>query len=575
MPLPRALRWGRAGTIITAIAVVAIVVSGVAIGQLVGSGIEARVAPPAERRNVARAEPVRAPASGFYWGAFRDGAPYDRTLIEQLEVDVGSRPSLVMWYHEWHGRQLFPTAEAIWLSERGIVPVISWEPWRPPVAFGELVVKQPAYTLARIAGGSFDRYIRAYADRVREYGGPLMLRPFHEMDGYWYPWSGLANGNTAADFVRAWRHVHDVFTAAGATNVTWVWSVNHVSVPDTPENDIANYWPGPRYVDWTGISGFNWGRASPLSAWKGIDATIGARYAQLLRYDKPIALMETGAPEIGGDKAAWITSTFARLGAAYPGIDAAIWYDRRDSNERDWRIDSSARSLAAFRAAVGRPPARRADAAWSTTLPGSDRGARPFSDAFSGTGFASTWRCTATQGIPAVAAAAGGRGTVVIGAGPHVSACLAGGEFANTDAAITVGWSAPSSGSRRNEAALLVRATHASRHYAFALSEGDGSAAVATIRRTAFGRIRDLATVRLPFVLEPGVMYRIAGRATTEADGVHLAMRVWRDGGAPPTGWSLTITDGGRERLARGQSGFALATDDGPITAWVDAMSVR
>lgn len=567
-------RRGRAGTIATALTVVVIVASGIAIGRQVGDGIEERVAPTPVRRNVARSEPVRPSASGFYWGAYRDGAPYDRTLIEDLERSVGRRPSLVMWYHEWHGGQIFPTAEAIWLSDRGIVPVISWEPWRPPVVFGDLVVEQPNYSLARIAGGAYDKYIRAYADRVREYGGPLMLRPFHEMDGYWYPWSGLANGNTPADFVRAWRHVHDVFNAAGATNVTWVWSVNHVSVPDTPENAIENYWPGDRYVDWTGISGFNWGRASPLSVWKGIDAVIGERYAELARYGKPIALMETGAPEIGGDKPAWITDTLATLGEAFPALDAVIWYDRRDSAERDWRIDSSAAALAAFHTAIARPYVRAADAAAATTTPGSSRGGAPFVDGFSGTALASHWVCTAVRGsLPAVQVGSG-RAAFQIAGGRSRSACLAGGEFANVEGALSVGWSSPGAGRTRNEAALLVRAAHTSRHYAFALTATEGRA-LATIRRTAFGRVRDLAQVRLPFAVEAGATYRIVGRARTAADGVRLAMRVWRLGSTVPTTWTLTVTDGGRERLARGRTGFALVSDDGPLTAWADGMSAR
>src|SRR5690349_24021953 len=42
-----------------------------------------------------------------------------------------------------------------------------------------------------------------------------------QMNGDWqFPWSAQLNGNTPADYIAAWRHVHDLFAQAGATNVT-------------------------------------------------------------------------------------------------------------------------------------------------------------------------------------------------------------------------------------------------------------------------------------------------------------------------------------------------------------------
>ena len=312
---------------------------------------------------------VLPPAAGdLYWGAFRDGAPYNTSLVTGLEDEVGRRPAVLMWYQEWAGQPDFPVADAAWLFERGIVPMVSWEPWQPPKVFGQLVVDQPKYRLKRIAGGAFDDYIRRYAGDIRDFGGPVLLRPFHEMDGFWYPWCGTVNGNTPADYIAAWRHIHDIFQEVGATNVTWVWSVNHVTVPDTPENQIEHYWPGRRYVDWIGVSGFNWGTASPLSVWKGFDGVMQERYDQLLGYHLPIMLTETGAPEVGGDKPAWIHDSFRDMVDHYPMLRAVVWYDKRDSGERDWRIDSSPAALRAFRAAVAGKHILSANAAQATAL---------------------------------------------------------------------------------------------------------------------------------------------------------------------------------------------------------------
>jgi hypothetical protein len=64
-------------------------------------------------------------------------------------------------------------------------------------------------------------------------------------------------------------------------------------------------------------------------------------------------IAETAASEYGGDKAAWITTGFARLQKDLPQVRAVIWFD--ENKETDWRINSSPRSLSAFRAVATSP----------------------------------------------------------------------------------------------------------------------------------------------------------------------------------------------------------------------------
>jgi mannan endo-1,4-beta-mannosidase len=306
---------------------------------------------------------VTAPPRGFvYWGVFTPGTPHLLGPLIAAEQRAGRRPAIALWYQAWAGRPAFPAAAAGRLARIGLVPMITWEPWRAPRVAGTLAVHQSRYRLSRIAAGAFDDYLRRYALAVRRYARPVMLRPFHEMDGDWYPWGGTVNGNRPAEFVAAWRHIHDVFTRVGADNVTWVWSVNAGSVPNRSGNQPKDYWPGGRYVDWIGISGFNWGAARNFGGWMSFDRIYRSRIGVLLRYHRPIALTEIAAPEVGGDKAAWITATFARL-AHYPRVRAVIWYDKRDSKLEDWRIQSSAKARAAFARAVAGRRVRSAPAA--------------------------------------------------------------------------------------------------------------------------------------------------------------------------------------------------------------------
>jgi hypothetical protein len=306
-----------------------------------------------------------APTGDIYWGVYVPGAPYRRDLLDRVEHLAGHRPAILMWYQQWFRQPAFPAADAAWLYRQGIVPMIAWEPWKPMEGPG--AVDQPRYRLSRIVAGAFDQYITQYARDVRRYGGPVMLRPLHEMNGNWYPWGGTVNGNTPAEYVAAWRHIYDLFQQAGASNVTWVWSPNHFSIPGTRENEITNYWPGSRYVDWIGLSAFNWGTSTDFGRWKPFDLMIHrSAYLALSAYDKPILLAETGSAEVGGDKAAWILDSFATAQASYSALRAIIWYDRKDSTLQDWRIDSSPAALDAFRRAISDRRVLSADAAHAT-----------------------------------------------------------------------------------------------------------------------------------------------------------------------------------------------------------------
>ena len=107
----------------------------------------------------------------------------------------------------------------------GAVPMIVWEPWERPLN-GYASPTQAGASVAAIASGRYNTYIRGWARALAQYRRPVLIKFMHEMNRSWYPWSIGVNGNTAAGYVRAWRHVHDLFRAAGATNVAWVWSLN-------------------------------------------------------------------------------------------------------------------------------------------------------------------------------------------------------------------------------------------------------------------------------------------------------------------------------------------------------------
>ena len=247
----------------------------------------------------------------------------------------------------------FDRVRAGWIRRRGAVPMITWLPCRD----GSLGAEQPEFSLRRINSGAFDDYLRHWAAGAAAWGHPLLLRFAPEMNGSWNPWSAGVNGNSAREFVRAWRHVHTVFEAAGASNVEWVWSPN-VVMRNSPA--LSSLYPGDRYVDWVGIDGYNWGTSQPWSRWQSFGGVFGRTLTSVRALTKrPLMLAEVASAERGGNKAAWISNFFRRL-RENPDILAFVWFNYR--KEADWRIGSSQSSRNAFAAGAAQRRVRGAAA---------------------------------------------------------------------------------------------------------------------------------------------------------------------------------------------------------------------
>ena len=118
------------------------------------------------------------------------------------------------------------------------------------------------------------------------------------------------SGNNAPLYVAAYRHIHDIFVAEGATNVIWAWCPNVTDV-DNSNATTMNYYPGDDYVDWTGVDGYNWG--STNGGWQTFQEVFRNIYPLLAAKGKPIIIGEMASTELGGDKAAWIDAIVPTL----------------------------------------------------------------------------------------------------------------------------------------------------------------------------------------------------------------------------------------------------------------------
>lgn len=207
------------------------------------------------------------PTRSLSRGVFTDGVPWDLTRLDLYESHLGHHDR-IGWFASFESP--FPAAEIRAVQARGSRPYIMWEPYDN--AAGRLLYGASSL-LPAINAGDYDDRITEWATGAAANGQAIDISFGHEMNGNWYGWAYLPdnywsnpapitdenlvghNGNTPKAFKEAFRRVVNLFDQAGASNVTFVWSVN----TDWIDNYTISF-PGISHVGRMGMSGFNWGR---------------------------------------------------------------------------------------------------------------------------------------------------------------------------------------------------------------------------------------------------------------------------------------------------------------------------
>lgn len=312
---------------------------------------------------------------GVYLGTFHGTKSSSVDLFGKIGKGVAISAAYLNWSSGFNNSLLLANANV------GRISFLTWE-FMP--GSSQKLQEYEGRALEGIINGLYDAYLTSWAEGMRNFGKPVFLRFGHEMNGDWYPWSGVKNGGGIMNgygspdlpdgperYVDAYRYIHDHFIKNGADNVLWVWCLNapfEVMERSLGSwNNAAAYYPGDGYVDWLCFDGYNRGSSAfgqQFNAkWTSFDEIFASSYAELqaINSEKPIIIGEFASTEEGGDKAAWIRDVFSAIRNKYPQIRAIIWF--HIAKETDWRINSSEASLNAYREAV-------ADDYWLSEWPG-------------------------------------------------------------------------------------------------------------------------------------------------------------------------------------------------------------
>ena len=274
---------------------------------------------------VARAPLPTSPAS--YLGVYEHGPPDNYQRVATFTKTVGQQPNLVGYYSGWGER--FQASFARAADAHGAVTIVQWDP--------------TGASVAGIAAGDYDNYLRTFAESVRGFGRPVVIGFGHEMNATWYTWG--YRRVPARTFVTTWRHIVRMFRSQGAANVTWLWTIN-ADLPST--GPIADWWPGAGYVTWVGIDGYYYRPSDTFATVFGPTITQARELTH-----KPVLLSETAVGP-GRGQAAKISGLFAGM-REYQTL-GLVWFDtaHHGIHHQDWRIENRLAAKAAFRLGASR-----------------------------------------------------------------------------------------------------------------------------------------------------------------------------------------------------------------------------
>ncbi len=229
----------------------------------------------------------------------------------------------------------------------------SFHPWGSsfPSAFDQAIVNNGQIDLVSWAGtdtrsmadGAYDSQLRSFADGVRVFGVPILLRFRWEMDRPNLV-STVGSGN---DYVAAWKHIRQIFTEEGATNAAWVWCPTSDAFAN---GTAASYYPGDDQVDWLCTDVY------PNDS----DLSFGAIMAPVLQFaaahPRPLMIGEMGVETTSPNGAAWFAGVAPVL-ATQPQVKAVVYFSNVTTTKPiyDTTVGESSQTLAAFQAMSSNP----------------------------------------------------------------------------------------------------------------------------------------------------------------------------------------------------------------------------
>lgn len=282
--------------------------------------------------------------AGTKWGIFSPEYILGKSNLQWYEEQIDYKFPVVLHYTEI--RNTYDSSVTDFLQK-------CYEDER----YVELTLQPPLNTdsenmLFDVLNGKYDSFLEKYAQEIKKFGHPVLLRLFNEMNGDWCEYSSYQMSADTDLFISLYRYVADFFK--DAENVIFVWNPNGKSFPDFNWNDAFLHYPGNDYVDILGLTAYNTGNFYEGEDWQSFEELyddIYQRYSSLS--DIPLMITEFASARCGGDKEAWARDMFDKI-YKYPKIKLFVWWNSADfdangNTARAYYINDSDEMVKIFR----------------------------------------------------------------------------------------------------------------------------------------------------------------------------------------------------------------------------------
>jgi Glycosyl hydrolase family 26 len=324
----------------------ALVLLGSLLGPLIGE--VGAAAPSAAMTQPAAHSKTRSIALGF--DVPHSGSNHSQ--LDALESTIGRNVAVTREFLSWDSA--FPTSYDTYLASHGTVPIVSVK---------SRLNNGAGVTFASVAkapvGSALYNQMVSWATRMKSYGHPVYFDYNHEPEA-----AGSHSLGGSADFVAAWRRLHDIFVAQHATNVRFMWIMTSWSfrVGSSDARQAIKWYPGDAYVDAASADGYNWSDCRSAGVWTGMSTIMsgfiafGAAHPALTLWMTEFASIED--PQTPGRKAAWINDVRSLLKQpAYAQVAGMSWFNETQTiyPKCNWPITTSASATAAMKALADDP----------------------------------------------------------------------------------------------------------------------------------------------------------------------------------------------------------------------------
>lgn len=265
------------------------------------------------------------------WGIFYPNSiTKDFSKIDTMEKNLGYKFPITLHYiylgHE------FPSLGMAKAYERGKTVELTMQAmWNITPGNTDDEMKNVNFDLI---DGLYDDYLRKFAQDAKAFGHPFIFRLNNEMNSTWVRYSGIALLCDPDVYIKVWRHIYDIFEEEGVRNAIWVFNPNDVDYPPLKWNSQVAYYPGNKYVQMIGLTGYNTGtyyKSQTGERWRSfteIYDPLNEKYSRF--YEKfPWMITEFASSSVGGDKEKWIKDMFRNIGR-YENLKAAVWWSYAD-----------------------------------------------------------------------------------------------------------------------------------------------------------------------------------------------------------------------------------------------------